>query len=49
MFCVINNHVDGCKDRGLNLLAKFFKNFLNPVIPVLIAYSFSEYIDTADL
>jgi hypothetical protein len=49
MFCVINIHVDGCKDRGLNLLAKFFKNFLNPVISILIACSFSEYIDTAGL
>jgi hypothetical protein len=49
MFCVINNHVDGCKDRGLNLLAKFFKNFLKSIIPVLIEFSFSEYIDTAGL
>jgi len=49
MFCVINNHVDGCKDRGLNLLAKFFKNFLKPVIPILIACNYFGYVDTADL
>jgi len=49
MFCVINNHVDGCKDRGLNLLAKFFKNFLNAVITILIECIYFVYIDTAGL
>ena len=49
MFFDCKNPYYGCKDRGLNLLAKYFINFLNPCQCLVIGFVFSEYIDNAGL
>jgi len=39
----------GCKDNGLNLLAKFFENFLIPYCDWVLVYMLIVYIAPAGI
>jgi hypothetical protein len=49
MFCVNYIQLDACKDKGLNLLAKFFQNFLTSYQYSLVACIFPVCVDSTGL